>query len=165
MQWRVICGVSGGAEQVRGVLLSWEGAEWLGSRCMVAEDSQRRRVVHDICGVGKGLRGGMYWCAPQMSKVSDTTAAQARRGKDIQGIPWDRLQFTREKYRETRLQQYKNYVNLLQPHDELEKVSVDAVLCMYSVGCRSHGGWSFHRGEFLPHAIDWDCRVHRSARR
>lgn len=58
----------------------------------------------------------------QMSKVSDTTAAQARRGKDIQGIPWDRLQFTREKYRETRLQQYKNYVNLLQPHDELEKV-------------------------------------------
>lgn len=56
-----------------------------------------------------------------MSKVSDTTAAQARRGKDIQGIPWDRLQFTREKYRETRLQQYKNYVNLLQPLDELEK--------------------------------------------
>jgi hypothetical protein len=56
-----------------------------------------------------------------MSKVSDTTAAQARRGKDIQGIPWDRLQFTREKYRETRLQQYKNYVNLLQPDDELEK--------------------------------------------
>lgn len=56
-----------------------------------------------------------------MSKVSDTTAAQARRGKDIQGIPWDRLQFTREKYRETRLQQYKNYVNLLPPIDELEK--------------------------------------------
>lgn len=59
----------------------------------------------------------------QMSKVSDTTAAQARRGKDIQGIPWDRLQFTREKYRETRLQQYKNYVNLLPPIDELEKVT------------------------------------------
>lgn len=56
-----------------------------------------------------------------MSKVSDTTAAQARHGKDVQGIPWDRLQFTREKYRETRLQQYKNYENLLQPHDDLEK--------------------------------------------
>lgn len=66
----------------------------------------------------------------QMSKVSDTTAAQARRGKDIQGIPWDRLQFTREKNRETRLQQYKNYVNLLQPHDELEKVTDNTFLSL-----------------------------------
>ncbi len=60
----------------------------------------------------------------QVSKVSDTTTAQASRGKDIQGIPWDRLQFTREKYRETRLQQYKNYENLLQSHDDLEKVCI-----------------------------------------
>ncbi|XP_024386756.1 uncharacterized WD repeat-containing protein C2A9.03 isoform X2 [Physcomitrium patens] len=56
-----------------------------------------------------------------MSKLSDTTAAQARRGKDIQGIPWDGLLFTREQYRETRLQQYKNYLNLQLPHDDLEK--------------------------------------------
>jgi hypothetical protein len=33
------------------------------------------------------------------------TALQARHGKDIQGIPWERLHFTRESYRETRLQQ------------------------------------------------------------
>ncbi|XP_004294875.1 PREDICTED: uncharacterized WD repeat-containing protein C2A9.03-like [Fragaria vesca subsp. vesca] len=46
------------------------------------------------------------------SKVADTTAAQARRGKDIQGIPWDRLSITREKYRQTRLEQYKNYENI-----------------------------------------------------
>ncbi len=32
----------------------------------------------------------------------DTTAEQLQRGRDIQGIPWDRLQFTREHYRETR---------------------------------------------------------------
>jgi hypothetical protein len=56
-----------------------------------------------------------------VSKVSDTTALQTRDGKDIQGIPWDQLQITREKYRETRLQQYKNFENLLQSHDELEK--------------------------------------------
>jgi hypothetical protein len=62
-----------------------------------------------------------YPSCNQVSKVSDTTTAQASRGKDIQGIPWDRLQFTREKYRETRLQQYKNYENLLQSHDDLEK--------------------------------------------
>ncbi len=47
---------------------------------------------------------------------------QARRGKDIQGIPWDQMQFTREKYRETRLREYKNYENLRRSHDELEKV-------------------------------------------
>ncbi|KAB1214993.1 putative WD repeat-containing protein C2A9.03 [Morella rubra] len=48
------------------------------------------------------------------SKVADTTAAQARSGKDIQGIPWDRLSITREEYRQTRLEQYKNYENI--PH-------------------------------------------------
>lgn len=48
------------------------------------------------------------------SKAADTTAAQARSGKDIQGIPWDRLSITREKYRQTRLEQYKNYENIPQ---------------------------------------------------
>ena len=43
-----------------------------------------------------------------------TTAAQARSGKDIQGIPWDRHSITREKYRQTRLEQYRNYENI--PH-------------------------------------------------
>ncbi|XP_061354151.1 uncharacterized WD repeat-containing protein C2A9.03-like isoform X1 [Gastrolobium bilobum] len=46
------------------------------------------------------------------SKVVDTTAAQSRRGQDIQGIPWDRLSITRERYRQTRLEQYKNYENI-----------------------------------------------------
>ncbi|KAF9602905.1 hypothetical protein IFM89_032645 [Coptis chinensis] len=41
--------------------------------------------------------------------VTDTSATQARRGKDIQGIPWERLNITREKYRQTRIEQYKNY--------------------------------------------------------
>ncbi|KAG6544502.1 hypothetical protein Mapa_014140 [Marchantia paleacea] len=55
------------------------------------------------------------------TNASDTTAAEARRGKDIQGIPWSRLQFTREKYRIQRLQQYKNYENLNQSHEGLDK--------------------------------------------
>lgn len=46
------------------------------------------------------------------NKAADTSAAQARRGRDIQGIPWDRLSITREKYRQTRLEQYKNYENI-----------------------------------------------------
>lgn len=52
---------------------------------------------------------------------TDTSALEARNGKDIQGIPWERLNFTREKYRETRLNQYKNYENLSHCREELEK--------------------------------------------
>lgn len=52
---------------------------------------------------------------------TDTSALEARNGKDIQGIPWERLNFTRDKYRETRLEQYKNYENLSRPREELEK--------------------------------------------
>ncbi|GFY96428.1 transducin/WD40 repeat-like superfamily protein [Actinidia rufa] len=51
----------------------------------------------------------------------DTSALEARNGKDIQGIPWERLNFTRDKYRETRLKQYKNYENLSCPREELGK--------------------------------------------
>ncbi|CAA3028601.1 Hypothetical predicted protein [Olea europaea subsp. europaea] len=46
--------------------------------------------------------------------ITDTSAAEARRGKDIQGIPWERLSISREKYRQTRLEQYKNYENIPQ---------------------------------------------------
>lgn len=46
--------------------------------------------------------------------MTDTTAADARRGKDIQGIPWGRLGISREKCRQTRLQQCKNYENIPQ---------------------------------------------------
>ncbi|XP_022733334.1 uncharacterized WD repeat-containing protein C2A9.03-like isoform X2 [Durio zibethinus] len=47
-----------------------------------------------------------------LTKVTDTSSGQARKGKDIQGIPWERLNITREKYRLTRLEQYKNYENI-----------------------------------------------------
>jgi hypothetical protein len=43
----------------------------------------------------------------------DTTAEQLEHGRDIQGIPWQDLQFTREHYRTTRLKQYNNYTNLI----------------------------------------------------
>ncbi|CAN1345346.1 Uncharacterized WD repeat-containing protein C2A9.03 [Linum perenne] len=52
---------------------------------------------------------------------TDTTASEFRSGKDIQGIPWERLNYTRDKYRETRLKQYKNYENLSPSHEEINK--------------------------------------------
>ncbi|KAJ3694705.1 hypothetical protein LUZ60_000082 [Juncus effusus] len=54
-------------------------------------------------------------------KVTDTSAAQARKGKDIQGIPWNRLSISREKYRQTRLEQYKNYENIPNSAEKSEK--------------------------------------------
>ncbi|KAH6768148.1 Transducin/WD40 repeat-like superfamily protein [Perilla frutescens var. frutescens] len=55
------------------------------------------------------------------NRMQDTTAAQARKGRDIQGIPWERLSITREKYRQTRLEQYKNYENIPQSGEGSEK--------------------------------------------
>ncbi|GJV19783.1 hypothetical protein Tco_1368803 [Tanacetum coccineum] len=44
--------------------------------------------------------------------VGDTSSTQARVYKDIQGIPWERLNITREGYKRTRLEQYLNYENI-----------------------------------------------------
>ncbi|KAK4769270.1 hypothetical protein SAY86_027420 [Trapa natans] len=52
---------------------------------------------------------------------TDTSAVEAREGKDIQGIPWERLHFTRDKYRQIGLKQYKNYKNLPQSRLVLAK--------------------------------------------
>lgn len=62
--------------------------------------------------------------------MQDTTAAQAREGRDIQGIPWERLSITREKYRQTRLEQYKNYENI--PHSGEGSEKVDSLFCCAS---------------------------------
>lgn len=59
----------------------------------------------------------------QNGRITDTSAADARRGKDIQGIPWERLSISRDKYRQTRLEQYKNYENIPRSGECSEKVT------------------------------------------
>lgn len=54
--------------------------------------------------------------------MTDTSSAQARKGKDIQGIPWERLNITRESYRLTRLEQYRNYENIPLSGEAVDKV-------------------------------------------
>lgn len=56
--------------------------------------------------------------------MTDTSAAQARKGKDIQGIQWDRLNITRERYRLTRLEQYRNYENIPSSGEAVDKVLI-----------------------------------------
>ncbi|PKA52946.1 Katanin p80 WD40 repeat-containing subunit B1 like [Apostasia shenzhenica] len=57
----------------------------------------------------------------QGKQKTDTSAVEYRNGKDIQGIPWERLNYSRKKYREMRLKQYKNYENLARIRNEAEK--------------------------------------------
>ncbi|KAI4344865.1 hypothetical protein L6164_012052 [Bauhinia variegata] len=56
-----------------------------------------------------------------ITKGTDTSAAQARKGKDVQGIQWDRLNITRERYRMTRLEQYRNYENIPSSGEAVDK--------------------------------------------
>ena len=66
----------------------------------------------------------------QDNKITDTSAADARKGKDVQGIPWERLSISREKYRQTMLEQYKNYENIPQSGESSEKVeSIFSLVC------------------------------------
>jgi hypothetical protein len=58
----------------------------------------------------------------QLTKATDTSSGHARNGQDIQGIPWERLNITREKYRLTRLEQYKNYENIPLSGKAVDKV-------------------------------------------
>jgi hypothetical protein len=58
----------------------------------------------------------------QNDDIPDTSSADARKGKDMQGILWERLPVTREKYRQTRLEQYKNYENVPNSGEEAIKV-------------------------------------------
>lgn len=64
-----------------------------------------------------------------MERETDTSAREARNGKDIQGISWEGFKYTRDEFRETRLNQYENFVNILNPHslETLDKVSVAVI--------------------------------------
>ncbi|XP_051124504.1 uncharacterized WD repeat-containing protein C2A9.03-like isoform X3 [Andrographis paniculata] len=68
---------------------------------------------------------------------TDTSALEARNGKDIQGIPWERFNFTRETYRRSRLKQYKNYESLSFSSDDLEKLKCKEVE-------KGHNFYDFH---------------------
>ncbi|KAL6855926.1 hypothetical protein ACP4OV_018728 [Aristida adscensionis] len=52
---------------------------------------------------------------------NDTSAVEYRNGKDIQGIPWERLHYSRDQYREMRLREYENFESLSMSHEGLDK--------------------------------------------
>nr|CAN70843.1 hypothetical protein VITISV_007636 [Vitis vinifera] len=89
----------------------------------MAEDEDMADFVDDM-NEDNNERGGAEMGDDEynmLTKVTDTSSAQARSGKDIQGIPWNRLNITRENYRVTRLEQYKNYENVPSSGDAVDK--------------------------------------------
>ena len=54
--------------------------------------------------------------------MANTSAAQARIGKDIKGIPWEMFKISRERYILTRLEKYRNFENTLTSGDVVGKV-------------------------------------------
>ncbi|XP_006660248.1 uncharacterized WD repeat-containing protein C2A9.03 isoform X1 [Oryza brachyantha] len=63
---------------------------------------------------------------PIKEATEDTSAADVKNGKDIQGIPWDKLSITRDRYRKTRLAQYANFENVPNSGKTSEKVCTPA---------------------------------------
>ncbi|KAD3337092.1 hypothetical protein E3N88_32612 [Mikania micrantha] len=87
----------------------------------MAEDAEMPDFVDDVGDEENDGGDQNYNDYDMLTKVTDTSSAQARTGKDIQGIPWDRLNITRESYRRTRLQQYRNYENIPLSGDAVDK--------------------------------------------
>ncbi|KAL6878404.1 hypothetical protein ACP4OV_012574 [Aristida adscensionis] len=54
-------------------------------------------------------------------QMDDTSALDYKEGKDMQGIPWERLNYDRDQYRQMRLKQYKNYESLTRSRSGLEQ--------------------------------------------
>jgi hypothetical protein len=61
--------------------------------------------------------------------MDDTSASDYKEGKDIQGIPWERLNYSRDQYRKMRLKEYKNYQNLTRSRSGLEQVRALSFRC------------------------------------
>ncbi|XP_030536490.1 uncharacterized WD repeat-containing protein C2A9.03-like isoform X1 [Rhodamnia argentea] len=88
----------------------------------MAEERDAADFIDEMDEENNGRAGGDVPDAYDMlTKITDTSAMQARKGKDIQGIPWERLNITRDNYRLTRIQQYKNYVNVPVSGDVADK--------------------------------------------
>ncbi|KAJ9558888.1 hypothetical protein OSB04_013502 [Centaurea solstitialis] len=87
----------------------------------MAEEGDMSDFADDVDGEENGGGDRSLDDYDMLTKVTDTSSAQARTGKDIQGIPWERLNITRESYRRTRLEQYRNYENIPLSGDAVDK--------------------------------------------
>jgi hypothetical protein len=66
--------------------------------------------------------------------MDNTSALDYKEGKDMQGIPWERLNYTREQYRQMRLKEYKSYQNLTRSRSGLQQVISLVTSSMLAIG-------------------------------
>lgn len=64
----------------------------------------------------------IFFYVQQHEQMDNTSALDYKEGKDMQGIPWERLNYTRDQYRQMRLKEYKSYQNLTRSRSGLEQV-------------------------------------------
>jgi hypothetical protein len=54
--------------------------------------------------------------------MPDVSAQDVANGKDVQGIPWEKMLFPRDQYREMKMRGYKNYQNLSYAREDAVEV-------------------------------------------
>uniref|UniRef100_A0ACD6A2Z5 Uncharacterized protein n=1 Tax=Avena sativa TaxID=4498 RepID=A0ACD6A2Z5_AVESA len=57
----------------------------------------------------------------QDNLMPDVSAEDVANGKDVQGIPWEKMLFPRNQYREVKMKSYKNYQNLSYAREDLQE--------------------------------------------
>ncbi|KAF8768926.1 hypothetical protein HU200_007117 [Digitaria exilis] len=75
-----------------------------------------------------------FW---QENMLPDVSAADVAAGKDMQGIPWEKMLFGRDQYREMKMKNYRNYQNLSYAREDA--VQVSKTIRRLSVGHRDQG--------------------------
>jgi hypothetical protein len=81
--------------------------------------------------------GGAPGQQQQQQQMGDISASDYKEGEDMQGIPWERLNYTRDQYRRMRLKEYKSYKNLTRSHSGLQQqVIIYIYIYIYIYPCR-----------------------------
>ncbi|PWZ17100.1 putative WD repeat-containing protein C2A9.03 [Zea mays] len=88
-----------------------------------------------------------------LTRIRDTSAAEARAGKDIQGIPWERIHIARQDYRKARLEQYKNYENFPQSGELMDK------LCKQVEKSSKYYEFQHNTRSVKPSILHFQCKV------
>jgi len=67
-----------------------------------------------------------FW---QENMLPDVSAADVAAGKDMQGIPWEKMLFGRDQYREMKMKNYRNYQNLSYAREDALQVLSTYLFC------------------------------------
>jgi hypothetical protein len=61
--------------------------------------------------------------------LPDVSVADVAAGKDMQGIPWEKMLFGRDQYREMKMKNYRNYQNLSYAREDALQVLSTYLFC------------------------------------